>query len=463
KELDAQILYYKEEEARLNPSGGAIDELGGLELRLQYQLITIDQQLKNIDNTLKTDEQTIKDSGGIQSDLDRLKLTINNLESQIQSSTTELRNIEVTKRSSGGGYDVNELTPPGPGGQVAPVLFQSLAFGLVLGMLIGGVAVAYLELNDGSFRSPEDIRNRLGVAVIGHIPHLDLEKAPEGDIKLSAEKALVTGHRPKSNDAEAYRGVRTQVYFSTQGRGHQVIQVTSPDKSDGKSTLAANLATAMAQSGKRVILIDCDLRRPQVHKIFGLTEFDQFGKVVLKEDGKPQSPQCGLSEVVAGNAPLAKALRRSEIPNLDLMPAGKRPPNPSELLTSPRLQQLLNDLREQYDFVIVDTPPVLAVSDPANVAPRVDGVIVVFRMTNEARQKAERTVEQLKSLGVKLLGVVVNSSDRKAPRYTANRYGGNYYGYGYGYKHRYYDYTGYDNEKKTRRGVVNNNDDDDSR
>jgi polysaccharide biosynthesis transport protein len=104
------------------------------------------------------------------------------------------------------------------------------------------------------------------------------------------------------------------------------------------------------------------------------------------------------------------------------------------------------------------------VSDPANVAPRVDGVIVVFKMTNEARQKAERTVEQLRSLGVKLLGVVVNSSDRKAPRYTASRYGGNYYGYGYGYKHRYYDYTGYENDKRDRRtGATVGNEEEDTR
>ena len=231
------------------------------------------------------------------------------------------------------------------------------------------------------------------------------------------QPALVCALRSKSAEAEAYRGLRTQLYFSTQGRGHQIIQVTSPNPGDGKSTLAANLAVSIAQSGKRTVLIDCDMRKPQVHRVFKL------GQV-----------EVGLAQVIAGTAQLSRALRRSPIDNLDLVPCGPRPNNPAELLTSSRFQLLLQDLRDAYDFVIVDTPPVLAVSDPANVAPRVDGIIMVFRMTKFVRPAAERTREQLITLGANILGVVVNGGDRgPAANYTG-------YNYGSSSGYRYVDY-----------------------
>ena len=219
--------------------------------------------------------------------------------------------------------------------------------------------------------------------------------------------------RPHSAEAEAVRGIRTQLLFSTSGTEHQVLQVTSPNPGDGKSTLSANLAISLAKSNKRVVLVDCDFRKPRIHRMFALP-----------------NAELGLASVVADQADLGAVIQGCEIENLSLLPCGPRPANPAELLTTPKFQEMLDDLRANFDYVILDTPPVLAVSDPAAVAPRADGVILVFRMTKDARPAAERAMDDLTAVGGKILGVVVNGSTEREM------------GYGYGHSYKYnYQYT----------------------
>ena len=205
--------------------------------------------------------------------------------------------------------------------------------------------------------------------------------------------------------------MRTALYFSTQGGGHNLIQVTSPDMGDGKSTLAANLAISIAQSGKRVVLVDADLRRPRLHKMLGLP-----------------ANLTGLGLVIAGQAASADAVQETAVPGLSVLPCGPLPPNPAELLTSPRFKEVLDELRARYDFVLVDTPPLLAVTDPCVVAPRVDGVVLTMRMSKKSRPKAERAREILTTLGVNVLGVVVNGV---TPSKRGGEYGAGQYEYTY--------------------------------
>jgi capsular exopolysaccharide synthesis family protein len=190
---------------------------------------------------------------------------------------------------------------------------------------------------------------------------------------------------------------------------------------DGKSTLAANLAVSIAQSGKRTVLIDADFRRPRLHKFF-----PSVNRAV------------GLSSVIAGQARPEEAIQPTAVANLSLLPCGPRPSNPAELLTSPRFQEFLAAIRPQFDFVLLDTPPVLLVSDPCAVAPRVDGVLLVLRLGKNNRPTAERACEVLASLGAKVLGVMVN--DKSARSGAGYGYSA---GYGYRYDYRYSYQYGY--------------------
>ena len=191
-----------------------------------------------------------------------------------------------------------------------------------------------------------------------------------------------------------------------------MIQTTSPVPGDGKSTLTANLAITIAQSNKRVLLVDGDFRRPSLHRLFGAHN------------------NVGIASVIVGEADPADAIQETEVPNLSLMACGPRPPNPSELLTSPQFEELVNVLREQYDFVLIDTPPVLAVTDPGIVSARVDGVIMALRIRKNGRPGAIRARKILKDLDANILGIVVNGIDHRSGAYG---YYSNYRrGYGYG-------------------------------
>ncbi len=309
-----------------------------------------------------------------------------------------------------GGFDAAPISKPVVGVKVAPNLFYFLVSGLLLGCL-SGAGLAYLaELSDKSFRTSDEIRRGLGLPVIGHIPLLK----PNATAKANTEAGLacldpflVTHYRSRSIEAESYRAVRTALYFNAQGGGHNLIQVTSPEMGDGKSTLIVNLAASIAQSGKRIVLVDADMRRPRLHKMMGLP-----------------ANLIGLASVITGDAALGDAIQETVVPGLSVLPCGPLRPNPAEMLTSPRFKTVLEELRSQYDFVLVDTPPLLVVTDPCVVAPRVDGVVLAMRMTKKSRATAERAKEILGTLGVKVLGVVVNgvTPNKISWRYGAGRY-----------------------------------------
>ena len=324
-----------------------------------------------------------------------------------------LREIDLVKDY--GGYTVESLASPGVGGKVEPratIVYPLAAFA---GMLLGGMLVWLAEVSDRSFRSPLEIRQRLGLSILGHVPHFVLVDAPATDLADLA-LSLCAAHKPKSPDAEAFRGIRTALYYSTSGEGHQVIQITSPNMGDGKTTLCANLAVSIAHTGKSVLLIDADFRRPRLHRLFNLT------------------PGCGIASILAGATQAEAAIRKTLVPNLEVLCCGSRPSNPADLFSAPQFSQLLETLRSRYDFIIIDSPPVLAVSDPTIVAPCVDGVVLVLRLTRAGRPAAERAKELLASVGATILGVVVNGFEKKG----LQSYGGDYAdGYSYQYAANY--------------------------
>jgi capsular exopolysaccharide synthesis family protein len=331
--------------------------------------------------------------------------------------TKRLTEIDVSREALG--IRAIMLSTPGAGGKIAPSLFQFLTAGVLLGLL-GGIGLAYLaDMTDKSFRNPDEVRQRLGLTVLGHVPFLKpdpdvLRRVEEGEVLV--DPLLYTLFRPKSQEAEAYRAIRTSVFFATQGEGHKVLQITSPNKGDGKSLMASNLAISMAQSGKRVLIIDADCRRPRQHKVFNLPN------------------TVGLTTVLAQNASWKDVVQPSPIHGLWVMPTGPVPPNPSELLSVPGFKDLLETARAEFDYVIVDSAPLLAVTDPCVVAGLVDGLVLIIRLSRQGRPQAERARAILQSLSVNVLGVVVNGVVRHR---GAGIYSSDYYDYSESYEDAY--------------------------
>lgn len=431
QELRSKIKSVKElmgKDATSTGSGGSFNKWDSLFKKLSSEKESREVIIAKLSGELKTLQQTWRQASGLIVNIKTEQEKKERLDKEMQLNTEKLGKFQATKNQ--GGYQASPISDPSEGVKVAPRLMQSILIFAFLGTLAGiGLALAF-EFTDKSFRSPAEIRRRLGLPVVGHIPPIRVGLEPDNPLlegkAIDMEPVIVTHLRPKSIEAEAYRGVRTQLYFSTQGAGHQVIQVTSPNPGDGKSTLASNLAVSIAQSGKTVILVDCDFRKPRIHKIFHIDK-----------------PDVGLASAITGDCDLGAAIRTSSIENLSILPCGPRPQNPAELLTSPEFVAMLERLRQMFDFVIVDTPPVLAVSDPAVVAPRVDGVLLVFRMTKKARPTAERAREQLAALGANVLGVIVNGTGGTKDEGYGYGYG---YNYGYGYQYQYqYEYEYADN------------------
>jgi capsular exopolysaccharide synthesis family protein len=252
---------------------------------------------------------------------------------------------------------------------------------------------------------------------------------------------VCTYHRPKSQVSEAFRAVRTALFFSSQGKNHTVIQVTSPTPGDGKSTLASNLAVSIAQSGKRVLLVDADMRRPRQHGTFGI------------------SSKEGFSTVLSGQSQWRDVMYEcEEIEGLTVMPCGSKPNNPAELSSSPQVKVLIEEMRDEFDFVIIDTPPLLAVTDPCPIAARVDGVILCLRIKKNVRVSAERATEMIANLGANCIGLVVNGVGAQSGygsqyTYGAYRAGYSYNGYGYGYGYGSGGGKYYDDDKKGRQAT----------
>lgn len=257
--------------------------------------------------------------------------------------------------------------------------------------LAGVFALSYFrEWGDTSLRSVDEVRDVARTAVMATVPHFQNEGPSPAMAHTGISPRVLYLHRPGSREAEAYRSLRTTLFFSTKESKEKVIQVSSSEPGDGKSTTTANLAVAIAQSGKRVLLIDADMRRPTVHELFGLAQQD------------------GLSDLLVGTQPLVAVLKETPVANLSIVTSGVAPENPAELLSSGRLEDILQAAREQFDWVLVDCPPVLAVSDPCVVAPHADGLLLVVRLRKNKRATLQRTREVLDAHGIRTLGVIGN-------------------------------------------------------
>jgi capsular exopolysaccharide synthesis family protein len=252
-------------------------------------------------------------------------------------------------------------------------------FILALGLAFG------FEYFDSRIKSPEEIKTHLALPFLGLVPSV----ATGSD---GGEAPLLQSDIPVAF-SESIKALRTAVLFSSTEEGAHSVVITSTGPSEGKTVISSSLAITLAQAGQRTLVVDADMRRPRMHEALG----------------RPQEP--GLSNVLVGEATIAQAARTTSVPNLSILPAGQIPPNPSELLGSKKYQELLADLKRRYDWIIVDAPPVMPVTDASIVASTAGGVIFVIGSEMTPRQTAATAVEQLRSANAKFIGAVLNRAN----------------------------------------------------
>jgi succinoglycan biosynthesis transport protein ExoP len=270
------------------------------------------------------------------------------------------------------------LTPSEP---VRPRTRLNVVLGLMLGLLLGAGLAFLSELLDRSVKTPEELEAAAGVPVVGAIPPFKAAKQP-----------IPVAHEPRTPAAEAFRKLRTNFAFLGIDRESLCCVVTSPAAGDGKSTVAANLAIALVQAGRRVALVDADLRKPSLHRVFGLHQ------------------RVGTTTILLDQADVFDALQQPDPGLPAVLTSGQLPPNPSELLGSRRMQQLIEELRTAFDVVLVDCAPLLPVTDPMVVSRLADGILLIARAASTTRDQANAARTACAKAGATVFGTVLNAT-----------------------------------------------------
>lgn len=370
---------------------------------LQRQLIDLERQIKSTSESmeqLRRSEPTSSRLSLMQSDLGQAQATYAQLlRSQQDMALAEAKALNTVRLAQ---QAVQPLAPFRPNVFRYVLIAAMGAFVLAIGVAFG------IEYLDDAVKTPELVEQASGLHTLGAVTLAgQTGRSERGDQKEAGERLLVLGSA-NSPVSESFRILRTNVEFAQVDKVCRTLLVTSPNPGEGKSTVALNLATVIAQGGRRVLIVDADLRRPTLHRTFGVENRD------------------GLTSLLVRDAhPLEEVVRPSPLPNLSLMTSGPIPPNPSELLGSARMSQLLERLLEQFDLVVLDTPPVLAVTDPIVLAARADGVVVVVDSRSTSTDALKRTSGALARASANVLGVVLNKLTARSGGYYYYR---SYYG-----------------------------------
>jgi len=378
-------------------AGAVVDDVAGAARAqaLGKQLNSLNQELTKYPDKLRTLEE-LKDK------VDVLNRTYNNLSDKYYALLIQERSNVANGRVAGRAHP--EYMPS------SPRVLLSLIFGAVLATLLGLVTAGLLEKVDNKVRVPEDVERVSGLVALSLIP----EAASETD------RLFIGVAQPKHGFLESFRMLRNNIGFAAPDKHLRVLGVTSAAVSEGKSTVSVNLAIAMAMDGKKVLLVDTDLRRPTIHKWMDLPN-DQ-----------------GLTTVVRGLKTLQEAVQPTQFEGLSALPSGPLPPNPTEFLNSDTGQAVIRQASEYYDIVILDAPPSTGLSDIQVISTMVDGLFVVVTLDTTSKPMLFGAMKMLRQAGAPLLGVVVNRVKKST---------GGYYG-SYGY-YGYYSYTDYSSNTDT--------------
>lgn len=380
---------------------------------LEAQKGDVERQLQQISASLAAignDEANRAESDRLESLQAQYRQTLTYLLQSYES----VRLAEAQTTSS-----VTQVEPAGvPVYPVLPRVRTNTILAAMLGLLLAVGIVFLIEALDDTLRDPEEASRQLGLPILGFIARYTMPDEPP-----------ITVSEPRAPVAEAFRALRTNIQFASVDRSLHSLLVTSPSPADGKSTVVANLGVVMAQGGRSCVLVDSDLRRPKLHKLLRL------------------SNQRGLSELfVQSQIHMDGSLQKTEVPNLFVLTSGSLPPNPSELLGSEKMLEIIHEIEGQSDLLIVDSPPVLAVTDASVLAPRMDGVLLVVKPGVTKFMAVKQAVEQLRRVGANVIGIVLNEVEFKRSRYYYKSY---YYTY---YDSSSYTEPGSGNGRKGKRG-----------
>jgi capsular exopolysaccharide synthesis family protein len=397
----------------------------------------IDSEVANVVTAIKSTYEAARyKESVVQAQLDASKQELLDLQGRSIQYTILKRETDTNRQlydgllqrlkevSVAGGVDTNNVSVVDnaevPNGKFKPSLSLNAMIAAFLG-LFGGIGLAFLfEQLDDTIKQPEDIERLLGISILGVVP-LIRDSGKEQDERRVA-LALAAVDDPRSAFSEAYRSVRTALQFSTADGAPKVLMVTSPSAGEGKSTSALSLAIHFSQAGKRVLLVDADLRNPSLHR-------------TLEMDNNQ-----GLTNVLAGEANAYAVTKPTTIPNLFIMPTGPLPPNPAELLSGAKMLALLNLATEKFDHVIIDGPPVLGLADALVLGNLAEATILVVEAGATRRGYAQGAIKRLRSSHTHLLGGILVKLDSNSNSY--------------GYHQNYYYYYNRDAKASTNRLTV---------
>jgi len=331
---------------------------------------------------------------------------------------------------------VPNYTPINTSTSVATISF----IGLFLGMIIGLVASFVFEALDTSIGTIEDVEEYLGVSVVGLIPQIEfndikfkkssLQRGIDKEKEISEDLArLVIHYAPKSVLAESYRSLRTNIQFISFEQEAKVLLFTSSSPREGKTTTIVNLALTMAQSGNKVLLVDADLRKPALYRIFGLEKGHGLSEIILS---KRHWRECvkTVTDIITGELGMSDIILMPGIDNLHIITCGTIPPNPSELLNSDNMDDFIDSIKKEYDMVLFDCSPVLPATDSAVLGRKVDGIVLVYAVGNVSRSSLKRAKAHMDNVKARVIGIVLNGmrSDVSAD-FLDYKYNENYYTY----------------------------------
>lgn len=386
---------------------------------VRSQISQLDASIAALDNLKVRSSAEIARLPGTETQEAQLNQQVQTFQKITDQLQGELQKAKMSEAVETGQVQIIDMADV-PSEPMAAGRFRKLALGLLLGLMLGFGAASVVDGMNTSIRGRDDVERGLNVPGLAVIPQFlttansrkllpsALKQRSNGNhAKKSALEELVTITAAQSSSAEAYRTLRTNLIFSQSVQTLRTLVVTSASPGEGKTTTAANLAVSFAQQGMRVLIMDCDLRRARLHKVFGVAR------------------EPGLTELVLEREPQETTIRDTEVPGLYVLPSGVLPPNPAELLGGEKMRKALASLSEAFDLLILDSPPLLAASDAAILSTMADGTVIVIRAGVTELEAGQQAIQQLNVVGARVVGAVLNDPDSKLPTY------GPYYRYEY--------------------------------